>query len=169
MKFTDDGVSMRVKYQNVSRHQRGFTLIELMIVVAIIGILAAIAVPQYQDYVTRSRWADVYTQIQPLKLAIAECAQKNSGTIAGTCDTENLLKEHTGYTGLPKPPNVTLSLGAAGVITMVGTAVVGSCTVTATPDSTTNPNVITWVLAGTGTKPCSQSKTGVPAKENTET
>jgi len=157
MKFTDDGVSMRVKYQKVSRRQRGFTLIELMIVVVIIGILAAIAVPQYQDYVTRSRWADVYAQIQPLKLAIAECAQKNSGTIAGTCDTENLLKEQTGYSTLPKPPNVTLTLGVGGIVTMAGTAVMGSCTVTATPDNTTNPNVITWALAGTGPKPCSPS------------
>jgi len=154
--------------RNVRRHQ-GFTLIELMIVIAIIGILAAIAVPQYQDYVTRSRWAEVYTQIQPLKLAIAECAQKNGGTIAGTCDTSDLLKAETGYAKLPAPPNATVTLGAKGVISMVGTAAVGSCTVTATPDGTTNANVLTWILAGVGPQPCSKSKTGVSTAENAET
>ncbi len=59
----------------IARAQRGFTLIELMIVVAIIGILAAIAIPQYQDYVTRSRWSDNFQQVGQLKQAIAECFQ----------------------------------------------------------------------------------------------
>jgi len=68
--------------------QSGFTLIEMMIVVAIIGILAAIAIPQYQQYVTRSRWSGMWTQIAPVQTAIGECAQNNGGVVvAGSCDT----------------------------------------------------------------------------------
>lgn len=64
--------------------QQGFTLIELMIVVAIIGILAAVAIPQYQDYITRSKLGKIANAIDPLKLAIAEYAQNNSGGLPAT-------------------------------------------------------------------------------------
>ena len=65
---------MQLHYQYNGRHQRGFTLIELMIVVAIVGILAAIAVPAYQDYVTRARVSEGLALAASAKTTVAENA-----------------------------------------------------------------------------------------------
>jgi len=141
----------------MSKMQKGFTLIELMIVVAIIGILAAIAIPQYQDYITRAKWQDNIARIQSFKTAVAECLQNNAGVIT-LCDTD---AEVTTATGAVFPAiagtKMTALTYTGGVFTLTGTAEVASCVVTLTP--TGSQTEVSWVFTNGGG--CTKSKTGV--------
>lgn len=99
--------------------QKGFTLIELMIVVAIIGILAAVAIPQYQNYVAKSQVTRVMQETGALKTVVETC-MLNGDTADGECDlgwtASNLIgSEYTPQTGL----TVTIAEDASSDTTIV--------------------------------------------------
>ena len=121
--------------------QQGFTLIELMIVVAIIGILAAIALPQYQQYTTKAKFADVISQTESYKTAVALCSQENAGVLANC---------NAGSNGIPAVPVASANLAsmtvAAGVITSTATAAAGGYTYISTP--VVDGGVLKWNTTG---------------------
>jgi len=97
----------------VKKAQAGFTLIELMIVVAIIGILAAVAIPAYSDYTVKAKFTGVTSMSSSYQTAVAVCMQEN-GTLTG-CDAGKL-----GIPALPTayPKEVTSASVTNGVVTV---------------------------------------------------
>ena len=150
--------------------QQGFTLIELMIVVAIIGILAAIAIPQYQDYVTRAKWQDAITTLESTKVQTAECIQNSSGDPTACDDDASLQAVNGGTFTMPTTGAKgavaisrgaftagTNGIGGTAVFSLVGDATVGGCTVTAT--GTVTPSNLVWSYANSSG--CTKAKTGL--------
>jgi type IV pilus assembly protein PilA len=126
--------------------QKGFTLIELMIVVAIIGILAAIALPAYQDYTIRSKVSELILAASAARTAITEKYQADQDAAnMGVGTTIEAFGKITGAT-VANNGVVTITGGAAS--TSVGTAV----TVTLTPTVNTTAGTLTWSCSGTPTR-----------------
>lgn len=137
--------------------QKGFTLIELMIVVAIIGILAAIAIPQYQNYIAKSQVSRAMAETGAIKTAYEDCLN-NGKTGQGACDL--------GWTGSDILSLTAPATSTAG--TKVTTAVTNTSALSATGTIAgtfagnaaaaiggNNGKTITWTRSDLGTWTCS--------------
>ncbi len=127
------------------RMQQGFTLIELMIVIAIIGILAAIAIPMYQDYTVRAKASEGLSVMTPCKLGVAEYYSSNSSL----ANTNALAGCDTGATKYVSG----VAVGAGGVVTATFSAPpeLANSTLTLTPSviaGATGTFALDWKCSG---------------------
>tara|TARA_R110001599_G_scaffold224105_1_gene423256 strand:- start:596 stop:1075 length:480 start_codon:yes stop_codon:yes gene_type:complete len=112
-----------MKKMQINHAQKGFTLIELMIVVAIIGILAAIAIPQYQNYIAKSQMTRVVGELSALKSA-AEVAVTDGKEVVLTdagVGTDFATKASLGYTSSTLLTGVAIADPTAATVSWTGT------------------------------------------------
>ncbi len=126
--------------------QKGFTLIELMIVVAIIGILAAVALPAYQDYTVRAKVSEVVLAASSGRTAVAEAVQVSGGGFPATASLtiETQSSKYVASVGYAS------TASTEGVVTAVaqGDSAISGSTITLTGSIGANAQV-NWVCGGT--------------------
>ena len=121
--------------------QAGFTLIELMIVVVIIGVLAALAIPSYLTYTNKAKFSEVVQAVAPYKVAVELCAQQTGALTNCTTSTNGVPADYAapnGTTGYTASVSTT-----AGLITATSQQIGTNYTYILTPTLQTNGQV-TW-------------------------
>ena len=131
--------------------QAGFTLIELMIVVAIIGILAAIAMPQYGDYVSRARASGAVSELNSVKLAIVLCYQYTGNFAGCSTSTSDPLPVAAISGNLTTISSVDATTGAITATSTAtdGTSAATQLTIIDTPTAPAGNSNMVWKETGT--------------------
>ncbi|GAA4500187.1 pilin [Pseudaeromonas paramecii] len=135
------------------KKQTGFTLIELMIVVAIVAILAAIALPAYQNYTNRARFSEVITAANGVRTQMEVCLQMNANDVTACDDATKVGVDLGDAARGDNTASVTITTSTAEIVATGAGSGISGATYTMTPNSVSGA-AVTWTEACNPTNLC---------------